>query len=58
MATTSDHLFDKRLVERHLDRGVLTRDDYEAHLANLSDCAENMDVVAFDEESGADVEQD
>lgn len=48
MVRSSDQLFDKRLIERHLDQGVVTRRDYENHLANLADASENVDVIAFD----------
>ena len=57
MAIGSEHLYDKRLVERHLDRGVVSRDEYEAHIAGLSDCSENVDVVLLGDE-GAESEAD
>lgn len=32
-------LFDRRTVERHISRGLTTRDAYAEHLESLEDCA-------------------
>jgi hypothetical protein len=34
-----DFLLDRRLVDRHITRGALSRKDYEAELAKLPDVA-------------------
>jgi hypothetical protein len=38
---TNERVYDVRTLERSLDRGLITRADYEAHLANLPDVADN-----------------
>ncbi len=37
--------FDKRLVERNLRGGIVSREDYEQHLASLPDVAEKAEWV-------------
>lgn len=37
MATLGDKLVDKRIVERNIAKGLITKDDYEKHLAGLAD---------------------
>jgi hypothetical protein len=34
-------LFDKRVVERNITRGLVTREDYEKYLSSLEDSAEH-----------------
>ena len=40
MSQIDASLFDKRVVERNIKRGKVTREQYEAWLAALEDCAE------------------
>ena len=40
MSTIDERLFDKRVVERNIKRGKITREQYEAWLASLEDCSE------------------
>jgi hypothetical protein len=35
-------LFDRRVVERNIKKGLITRKDYEKHLKALSDVAGNI----------------
>src|SRR5207248_9896984 len=35
-------LFDRRVVERNIKKGLVTRKDYEKHLKSLSDVAANI----------------
>jgi hypothetical protein len=35
-------LLDKRVVERNIARGLITRAEYEEYLASLEDSAENV----------------
>jgi hypothetical protein len=35
-------LFDRRVVERNIKKGLITRKDYEKHLKSLSDVATNI----------------
>ncbi len=51
----SPALFDRRIVERNIKRGLITRKDYEKYLKSLADAAEK--VKSPDEEQtpeGAD----
>ncbi|MGB0679569.1 MAG: hypothetical protein ACPGUV_07910 [Polyangiales bacterium] len=45
-------LVDKRIVERNIRRGLISRQDYEAHLAALADCSDNI-AEEPKEEAGA-----
>lgn len=44
MALPKFHKFDSRVVQRHLRRKVVAKEDYEAHLASLEDCAHLADL--------------
>jgi hypothetical protein len=35
-------LFDRRVVERNIKKGLITRKDYEKHLKSLTDMASNI----------------
>ena len=35
-------LFDRRIVERNIKKGLITRKDYEKHLKSLADVAGNI----------------
>ena len=48
----SPTLFDRRIVERNIKRGLITRKDYEKYLKSLSDAAEKVRVP--DEEQPAE----
>jgi len=43
-----NHLFDSRLVERFVRKGVITRAQYEAHLAKLEDAAPNSETISLE----------
>ncbi len=38
-------LFDRRLVRRWINKGLLTESDLESHLAGLPDSAQNADNI-------------
>ncbi len=40
-----DQKFDKRLIERRIRNGILTREDFDKHMAALPDAESNVDVV-------------
>ncbi len=40
----SPALFDRRIVERNIKRGLITRKDYEKYLKSLSDAADKVRV--------------
>ena len=37
MATLGDKVVDKRIVERNITKGLVTKQEYEKHLADLPD---------------------
>lgn len=41
----SRNLFDSRVVERNIKRGIITKEQYEEFLANLEDCTEEAREV-------------
>lgn len=41
----SDHLVDKRIVDRNIAKGLLTKKDFAKHIADLSDVAGNADYI-------------
>ncbi|RME52760.1 MAG: hypothetical protein D6795_06310 [Deltaproteobacteria bacterium] len=43
---TKDFLFDRRLVERNRRKGLITKEEYEAHLAALPDVSEKIEPVS------------
>ena len=51
-------LFDRRIVERNIKKGLITRKDYEKHLKALADVAGN--IAAADEriEDAPEVDDD
>jgi hypothetical protein len=46
MSKLSEEIFDLRTLERYLNDGTLTREQYEEYLAGLEDCASNADTAA------------
>jgi len=37
MATLGNKLVDQRIVERNIEKGLISKEEYEQHLANLVD---------------------
>jgi hypothetical protein len=48
MATLRDKLVDKRIVERNIAKGLLSKEQYEQHLADLADREGSYDQVEID----------
>lgn len=48
MNVPEDKLLDKRLIRRHLDRGLLEQATYDAHLDGLQDAARNAHRINID----------
>lgn len=42
---TSDHLLDKRIVDRNLKKGLVSKKDLEKHLSSLKDSEDNAEWV-------------
>jgi len=48
MATLGDKLVDKRIVERNITKGLISKQEYEKHLADLADREGSYDAVEID----------
>ena len=48
MANLGDKLVDKRIVERNIAKGLLSKEQYEQHLADLADGEGSYDRVEID----------
>lgn len=56
MAANEDFLLDKRIIKRNITKGLISREDYEKHIANLPDGESNAEVITLtaDDEGDAD----
>ncbi|MGB0646640.1 MAG: hypothetical protein ACPGQS_05650 [Bradymonadia bacterium] len=43
MKITGAMLLDKRIVQRHIDSGLVSREEYETHLKGLADVADQAE---------------
>lgn len=57
MATLGDKLLDKRIVERNIAKGLVTKQKYEQHLAELADREADCERVEIDPVESADEPQ-
>jgi len=48
MATLGDNLVDKRIVERNIAKGLISKQEYEQHLTDLADREGEYDRVEID----------
>ena len=48
MATFGDKLVDKRIVERNIAKGLISKQEYEQHLTDLADREGAYDQVEID----------
>lgn len=54
MAKIDDMKIDKRIVERNIQKGLLTQDQLDSHIADLADLSDKLDLVPIDEELSDD----
>jgi polyribonucleotide nucleotidyltransferase len=54
MATLGDKLLDKRIVERNIAKGLVSKAEYEKHLADLADREGAYDQLAVELDDTAD----
>jgi hypothetical protein len=52
MATDKERLFDLRTVERNIEKGLITRKDYQEHLEGLDDLTDKADTMSAEFETG------
>ncbi len=45
MAIIDERLVDKRIVERNIERGLVSETDYQKYLKDLTDVEVNADVI-------------
>ncbi|MEM9195167.1 MAG: hypothetical protein AAGF12_38700 [Myxococcota bacterium] len=49
MADRKQMLYDKRIVERNIRKGLLTKEDYAKHIEGLADAEPNAEAVVIDD---------
>jgi hypothetical protein len=54
MAKQNDRVVDKRVVERNLEKGLISKADLEKHLTALPDAAANAEWSSYDEDEDED----
>jgi hypothetical protein len=57
MATLGDKLVDKRIVERNIAKGLISKQEYEQHLTDLADREGEYDRVEIDPDDSQDGSQ-
>lgn len=53
-----DFLFDKRIVQRNVDKGLIEQKELEKRLKGLADLTDAATVTAFDAVIASDAEED
>lgn len=53
-----EQLMDRRTVERNIEKGLLTRKDYDKYLDKLKDVEDNAEPVVLEEEEEAEGEEE
>ena len=59
MAKPTEEMFDKRVVDRNIEKGLISKADHQKYLSKLSDRegdAEWVDMDASEEETASDEE--
>ena len=56
MSLNQDLLFDIRVIERNLRKGLLDRAAFEKHLSALADAAKNAEFIDYTAEAEEDVD--
>ncbi|MGM0555294.1 MAG: hypothetical protein ACQEVA_02850 [Myxococcota bacterium] len=52
MTEKNEKLFDTRVVERNIDKGLVTRKEYEEYLEGLDDVEDRAEVIEAEFEAG------
>lgn len=47
-------LFDKRIVRRNVQKGIISKQDLDSHVEGLSDMTANVELISFDQEEVAE----
>ncbi|MEM7137512.1 MAG: hypothetical protein AAF500_13075 [Myxococcota bacterium] len=48
MASLGDKLVDKRIIERNIDKGLISKEEYEQHLRQLADQEGEYETVELE----------
>jgi len=48
MAKPTEEMFDKRVVDRNIQKGLISQADQDKYLAKLTDVEDNAEWVEFD----------
>ncbi len=54
MSTKNEFLFDKRILQRNIDKGLLEAKTAEKTLTSLPDRADNVAITTYDDENETD----
>jgi hypothetical protein len=54
----TDHQIDKRIVDRNIKKGVVTKKDFDKQLSQLPDRADNVEYIGGQSEAGRDEDDD
>lgn len=57
MSQSNEYLFDHRIVEKNIRKGLITRKQYEDHLKSLSDAESNAEYVSLEDENEGEGEE-
>ena len=56
MSTKNEFLFDKRIIQRNIDKGLLEAKVADKAMSSLTDMADNVAVTSYDEDEQADAD--
>lgn len=48
MATLGDKLVDKRIIDRNIEKGLISKEEYDQHVTDLPDKEGDCERVAID----------
>lgn len=54
MASLGDKLVDKRIIERNIEKGLITKEQFEQHLTELSDREGEYETVEIEPSESRD----
>ncbi|MEI6079701.1 MAG: hypothetical protein WCQ53_03575 [bacterium] len=46
----SDKLYDTRIIERNIKKGLVSKKDYEKHLASVKDSSPELEIIEISDE--------
>lgn len=54
MSTNNEFLFDKRIMQRNVDKGLLDAKTADKNLASLPDRTDNVAITSYDDDDAGD----